>query len=111
MFVSAIFYHSPCLYSFPIPEFLIHADIATGALAALVYWMAHGQHVSRNLHCYYFVLGMAYLLVLSSAGSSLSWMIACFMIYVLLRQFLFPVFIASLTANLGFKYFGLLSGI
>jgi hypothetical protein len=34
-----------------------------------------------------------------------------FCIYVLFRQFLFPVSIALITARLGFKYFGLLNGI
>ena len=32
-------------------------------------------------------------------------------IYSLFRQFLYPVFLAYITARLGFKYFGLLSGI
>jgi hypothetical protein len=85
--------------------------MATGALAALVIGWLMDSTSLEICTAVTIVLGMAHLLVLSSAGSSLSWMIASFMIYVLFRQFLFPVFIASLTANLGFKYFGLLSGI
>jgi MFS family permease len=38
-------------------------------------------------------------------------MIAGFCLYSLFRQFLFPVFLAYITARLGFKYFGILSGI
>ena len=38
-------------------------------------------------------------------------MVVGFVVYTLFRQFLFPVFIACLTARLGFKYFGILSGI
>ena len=34
-----------------------------------------------------------------------------FALYSLFRQFLFPVFLAYITARLGFKYFGILSGI
>lgn len=34
-----------------------------------------------------------------------------FVIYTLFRAFLFPVFIASLSSKLGFKYFGILRGI
>ena len=34
-----------------------------------------------------------------------------FALYSLYRQFLFPVFLAYITARLGFKYFGILSGI
>lgn len=38
-------------------------------------------------------------------------MIVGFCLYSLFRQFLFPVFLAYITARLGFKYFGILSGI
>ena len=38
-------------------------------------------------------------------------MITGFCLYSLFRQFLFPVFLAYITARLGFKYFGILSGI
>jgi hypothetical protein len=38
-------------------------------------------------------------------------MAVSFCLYTLLRAFLYPVFIASLTSRLGFKYFGLLLGI
>jgi hypothetical protein len=38
-------------------------------------------------------------------------MAVSFCLYTLFRAFLYPVFIASLTSRLGFKYFGLLLGI
>ena len=38
-------------------------------------------------------------------------MIISFCLYTLFRAFLYPVFIASLTSRLGFKYFGVLLGI
>lgn len=34
-----------------------------------------------------------------------------FVFYTLFRQFLFPLYIASLSARLGFKYFGILNGL
>jgi MFS family permease len=40
-----------------------------------------------------------------------SLMIVSFGFYTLFRSFLYPVFIASLTSRLGFKYFGMLLGI
>jgi hypothetical protein len=40
-----------------------------------------------------------------------SMMAVSFCLYTLFRAFLYPVFIASLTSRLGFKYFGLLLGI
>ena len=38
-------------------------------------------------------------------------LVISFVSYTLFRSFLFPVFIASLTTHLGYKYFGLLNGI
>lgn len=38
-------------------------------------------------------------------------MVVSFCLYTLFRSFLYPVFIASLTSRLGFKYFGVLLGI
>lgn len=38
-------------------------------------------------------------------------MILGYVIYTLFRQFLFPIFIALISNNLGFKYFGILFGI
>lgn len=40
-----------------------------------------------------------------------SMMVVSFCLYTLFRAFLYPVFIASLTSRLGFKYFGVLLGI
>ena len=38
-------------------------------------------------------------------------MLLGFALYSLFRQFLYPVFLAYITARLGFKYFGILSGV
>ncbi len=40
-----------------------------------------------------------------------SLMVTSFCFYTLFRSFLYPLFIASLTSRLGFKYFGVLLGI
>lgn len=50
-------------------------------------------------------------LVLRIVSRTYSVTLIGFVLYTLFRQFLFPVFIACLTARLGFKYFGILSGI
>jgi MFS family permease len=57
------------------------------------------------------ILGMLQMVVLTQYSDHRQWMIFGFFVYVFFRQFLFPVFIASLTARLGYKYFGLLNGI
>ena len=56
------------------------------------------------------VLGQTSLL-LQILGRTYATMLAGFVVYTLFRQFLFPIFIACLTAKLGYKYFGILSGI
>jgi MFS family permease len=50
-------------------------------------------------------------LILLLFGKSYSMTLASFVFYTIFRQFLYPVFIASLTSRLGFKYFGILLGI
>jgi MFS family permease len=57
------------------------------------------------------VFGQLQILVLCFFGKNKSVMVVGFAIYTFFRQFLFPVFIASLTGQLGFKYFGILLGI
>lgn len=57
------------------------------------------------------VLGQIHLLILVLLSDHTFWMVVGFVFYTLFRQFLFPVYIASLTTRLGFKYFGLLNGI
>jgi len=56
-------------------------------------------------------LGLVQILVLIFVPDKRGWMIFGFVVYVHFRQFLFPVYIASLTSRLGFKYFGLLNGL
>ena len=55
------------------------------------------------------VLGQTSLL-LQILGRTYPTMLAGFVVCTLFRQFLFPIFIACLTAKLGYKYFGILSG-
>jgi MFS family permease len=57
------------------------------------------------------VLGQVHMLIIVFFGDHMPLMTVGFVIYTLFRCFLFPVFIASLSARLGFKYFGILSGI
>jgi MFS family permease len=57
------------------------------------------------------LLGMLQMVVLTQYSDDRQWMIFGFFVYVMFRQFLFPVYIASLTARLGYKYFGLLNGL
>jgi MFS family permease len=57
------------------------------------------------------VLGQVHMLIIVCFGDRMPLMTVGFVIYTLFRCFLFPVYIASLSARLGFKYFGILSGI
>ena len=57
------------------------------------------------------VLGLGQRLVIWWRPVSVYWLTGSFVVYVFFRQFLFPVYIASLTAGVGFKYFGLLNGL
>ena len=57
------------------------------------------------------VLGQIQLIVLVWFAFSRAVLVASFVCYMLFRSFLFPVFIASLTTHLGYKYFGILNGI
>jgi MFS family permease len=57
------------------------------------------------------VLGQLHMLIIVFFGDQMPLMTLGFVVYTLFRCFLYPVFIASLSARLGFKYFGILSGI
>ena len=57
------------------------------------------------------LLGQAQEIVLVWLADQRSFLVTSFVCYTLFRSFLFPVFIASLTTHLGYKYFGLLNGI
>ena len=56
-------------------------------------------------------LGTLHMIILCLFASNVPIMTLGFVVYTLFRQFLYPVFIACLSAKLGFKYFGILSGI
>jgi MFS family permease len=57
------------------------------------------------------IFGQMQMLILLFFGSNLGWFKASFGVYTFFRQFLYPVYIASLTNRFGFKYFGVLLGI
>lgn len=57
------------------------------------------------------VLGQVQLVVVVWLAERRFFLVTSFVCYTLFRSFLFPVFIASVTTHLGYKYFGLLNGI
>jgi hypothetical protein len=56
-------------------------------------------------------MGQVQMLFLGFFSDNQSLVVASFWIYAFFRQFLYPVFISSLTSHLGFKYFGILLGV
>lgn len=56
-------------------------------------------------------LGIAQMAFLLIAGTNQILMIASFVSYAVFRAFLFPYFFASLSKKIGFRYFGILSGL
>lgn len=56
-------------------------------------------------------IGIAHMTILICFHRFQAWMVFGFLIYTIFRQLLFPLYIALLTSNLGFKYFGLLNGL
>ncbi|KAL3915425.1 MAG: hypothetical protein SGILL_005663 [Bacillariaceae sp.] len=57
------------------------------------------------------IFGQMQMLIVLFFDQHKSLMIVSFGFYTLFRSFLYPVFIASLTSRLGFKYFGMLLGM
>lgn len=56
-------------------------------------------------------LGVYQMFFLLIAGSREGIMVASFVAYAVFRAFLFPYFFASLSKKIGFRYFGVLSGL
>ena len=56
-------------------------------------------------------LGILQMILLLVAGSQVSIMTASFVSYSIFRAFLFPYFFASLSKKIGFRFFGILSGV
>lgn len=56
-------------------------------------------------------LGILEMFFLLMAGDSEAIMIASFVCYAVFRAFLFPYFFASLSRKIGFRFFGMLTGI
>ena len=57
------------------------------------------------------ILGQIQAAMLVWLAGQRSFLVTSFICYMFFRSFLFPVFIASITTHLGYKYFGLLNGI
>jgi MFS family permease len=57
------------------------------------------------------LMGQLHLIMITFLSNKRVPMILGFVFYTLFRQFLFPLYIASLSARLGFKYFGILNGL
>lgn len=57
------------------------------------------------------VMGQMHMLIVIFCSDMPGPLLFGFFVYTLFRQFLFPVFIACLSARLGFKYFGMLQGL
>jgi MFS family permease len=57
------------------------------------------------------VFGQLEMFILILFGNDRAMMTLSFFCYTMFRSFLYPVFIASLTSRLGFKYFGILLGM
>lgn len=57
------------------------------------------------------IFGQLQLVILLFFGDHRGMMVLSFFCYTMFRSFLYPVFIASLTSRLGFKYFGILLGM
>lgn len=57
------------------------------------------------------LLGLFQQGTLLMAGAHVDWMIASFGAYAVFRAFLFPYFFASVSRKMGFKHFGMLSGV
>lgn len=57
------------------------------------------------------IFGQLEMITLVLFGNYRAMMIFSFFCYTMFRSFLYPVFIASLTSRLGFKYFGVLLGL
>ena len=56
-------------------------------------------------------LGVCQMCLLLIAGSHEGTMVASFVAYAIFRAFLFPYFFASLSKKIGFRFFGVLSGM
>ena len=57
------------------------------------------------------VFGVCQAFILAVFHDHRWWMILGFVIYTQFRSLLFPLFVGSITSQLGFKYFGLLNGL
>lgn len=85
--------------------------IALGLLASLLVGWLMDQVGLEFCTALTLVLGQAQTAVLVWLADRRSFLITSFVCYMLFRSFLFPIFIASITTHLGYKYFGLLNGI
>ena len=56
-------------------------------------------------------IGTLWIVILIVAGASEVLMVSSFVAYAIFRSFLFPYFFASLSRKMGFRFFGMLSGL
>ena len=56
-------------------------------------------------------VGVLWIVTLMLAGASEFLMVASFVAYAIFRSFLFPYFFATLSRKMGFRFFGMLSGL
>lgn len=85
--------------------------MSTGSIGSIVVGWIMDQAGLEICTLLTLLLGQAQVWILVLAGRFPSLMIISFALYVSFRQFLYPVYMASITSKLGFKYFGLLNGI
>lgn len=85
--------------------------MATGALISIPIGWAIDQIGVEFCTFLTLIMGQLQMLMLLFGQDSIICFTISFWIYTLFRQFLYPVYIASLTSRLGFKYFGVLLGI
>lgn len=57
------------------------------------------------------MVGCVWVIVLLLAGASEFLMVTSFVAYAIFRSFLFPYFFATLSRKMGFRFFGMLSGL
>eukprot|EP00977_Amphora_coffeiformis_P000949 scaffold202_cov180-Amphora_coffeaeformis.AAC.1 len=57
------------------------------------------------------MIGTSWIVILMLAGASEILMVTSFVAYAIFRSFLFPYFFATLSRKMGFRFFGMLSGL
>jgi MFS family permease len=85
--------------------------MALGVLASVLSGFLIDQFGVEICTAITLIFGQLEMLILLFFGGNHTMMVVSFFCYTMFRSFLYPVFIASLTSRLGFKYFGILLGL